>query len=329
MSTAAAALVAPAGCRAPTSAQRRLALPQAAPFARRVVASRALQQQEAEAAVGTPSTGGSSADAGRRYLSLLPPFFGRATELEEYVPGRLWDLAQPLKLDFQRFDIRLRMVVTRLPDGSLLLISPVAPTGEALSQLASIGGEVSHIVLPSSSPEHWFYGPALSDAFPNATVWAVPGLLEGQGLPFPFFRQYTSGMRPRCKALGQDPLPPELQGQLDAEVLTAPFFIEAAVVLPQHGALLLADTGFCMDAKEYAHLSQANIDAAKKVRVWDQLGPITRAVFEAEPEKGQAWVQAVLAREGWDLVIPAHASSPIRDGRRAFQECFAFLSEAT
>lgn len=41
------------------------------------------------------------------------------------------------------------------PDGSLLLISPVAPTGEALSQLAAIGGEVSHIVLPSSSPEHW------------------------------------------------------------------------------------------------------------------------------------------------------------------------------
>lgn len=42
---------------------------------------------------------------------------------------------------------------------------------------------------------------------------------------------------------GEDALPPELQGQLDWEVLTAPFFIEAAVVLPQHGALLLADTG--------------------------------------------------------------------------------------
>lgn len=42
---------------------------------------------------------------------------------------------------------------------------------------------------------------------------------------------------------GVDPLPPELEGQLESELLTAPFFIEAAVVLPQHQALLLADTG--------------------------------------------------------------------------------------
>lgn len=47
---------------------------------------------------------------------------------------------------------------------------------------------------------------------------------------------------PRASA-GVDPLPEELQGQLETETLTAPFFIEAAVVLPQHRALLLADTG--------------------------------------------------------------------------------------
>lgn len=62
--------------------------------------------------------------------------------------------------------------------------------------------------------------------------------------------------------------------------------------------------------------------------VWDRLGPITRVVFEAVPEQGRAWVEALLAREGWDLVIPAHASSPIRGGRAAFRECFAFLGEA-
>ncbi len=62
--------------------------------------------------------------------------------------------------------------------------------------------------------------------------------------------------------------------------------------------------------------------------MWDRLGPITRAVFEAVPDQGRAWVQAVLARPGWDLVIPAHASSPVRGGRAAFRECFAFLEEA-
>lgn len=58
-----------------------------------------------------------------------------------------------------------------------------------------------------------FYGPALSDAFPSATVWAVPGLLEGKGLPFPFFKQYTAGMRPRCKVLGEGGCGPALPRQ--------------------------------------------------------------------------------------------------------------------
>lgn len=60
-----------------------------------------------------------------------------------------------LPQDWAKFDIQLRMVAARLPDGSLLLISPIAPTQEALSLLAGLGGPVSHIVLPSSSPEHW------------------------------------------------------------------------------------------------------------------------------------------------------------------------------
>lgn len=42
---------------------------------------------------------------------------------------------------------------------------------------------------------------------------------------------------------GVDPLPPELEGQVETELLAVPFFIEMAVVLPQYRALLLADTG--------------------------------------------------------------------------------------
>ena len=42
---------------------------------------------------------------------------------------------------------------------------------------------------------------------------------------------------------GVDTLPAELEGQLESELLTAPFFIEAAIILPAHKALLLADTG--------------------------------------------------------------------------------------
>lgn len=192
------------------------------------------------------------------------------------------------------------------------------------AHLAALGGRVAHIVLPSTSPEHWFFGPSLSKAFPDATLWAAPGVMEGKGLPIPFFQQIVSGMRPRCKTLGVDPLPAELGEQLEWELLTAPFFIEAAVVLPQHKALLLADTGFCISAAEYSHLGQGNIDAAKKVGVWDRLGPITRVVFENNPDNGRRWVEAVQRRD-FDVVIPAHATAPVRDGKQAFAACFDFL----
>lgn len=64
-------------------------------------------------------------------------------------------------------------------------------------------GRTSESPSPSCFLPRRFYGPALSDRFPDATVWVVPGLLEGKGLPFPFFNTYTKGMRPRCKTLGE------------------------------------------------------------------------------------------------------------------------------
>ncbi len=55
------------------------------------------------------------------------------------------------------------------------LNSPVAPTGEVLKALEGIGRPVGHIVLPNGSPEHWYFGPAMAAAFPDATVWVSPG----------------------------------------------------------------------------------------------------------------------------------------------------------
>ena len=45
----------------------------------------------------------------------------------------------------------------------------------------------------------------------------------------------------------------------------------------------------------------------------------------ATPDQGRAWVDAILARQTWDTVVPAHATAPIRDGRAAFKACFDFL----
>lgn len=45
-----------------------------------------------------------------------------------------------------------------------------------------------------------------------------------------------------------DPLPAELQGEVEAvtyEALRFVWFVEAAIILPRYKALLLSDTGWC------------------------------------------------------------------------------------
>jgi Domain of unknown function (DUF4336) len=261
----------------------------------------------------------------RRYFSLLPPFFSRTTICEQISEG-LWSLAQPLKPPGQA-DIRLRMVAARLDDGNLLLIGPIAPTAETMQILKQLGGEVTHVIVPNTSPEHWFYAPALADALPQARFWFCPGFFEGKGVPLPGRSLFFGSQRARgqCATLGVDALPSELQGQVKTILFDVPFFLEAAVCLPRHQVLLLADTAICLSADDPEYAS-SNVKMAEKMGIWDRLGPITRVVFERYPQQGKAWVEAVLSECGdWDVVVPAHGSAPVQNGRIAFKDCFNFL----
>jgi hypothetical protein len=58
----------------------------------------------------------------REYLSLFPPFFMRTTTFQEFQPG-LYGLTQPLAINPESggFDVKLRMTVAKLGDGSLLV----------------------------------------------------------------------------------------------------------------------------------------------------------------------------------------------------------------
>ena len=294
---------------------------------RLIVRSSAQTQEQTTITTSIPSSEAELKES-RRYLSMLPPFFSRETTCEQLSEG-LWSMVQPLKPPGQA-DIRLRMVAAKLDDGNLLLSGPIAPTGEVLNMLKEFGGNVTHVIVPNTSPEHWLFAPALADALPNATFWFCPGFFEGKGVPLPgrslFFRSLRA--RGQSATLGVDTLPFELQGQLQTVLFNVPFFLEAAIILPRHRALLLADTGISLSASdpEYASLKGNNVKMAEKMGVWDRLGPITRIVFEQYPQQGKAWVEAVLSEcPDWDVVVPAHGSAPVKQGRAAFKNCFDFL----
>lgn len=310
-------------------------------------------QQTTTTSPPRPSTSSTHSEA-QKYFSILPPFFSRSTTMETFVPGQLYGFTQPLKPPGQP-DIRLRTILARVADGSFVLSGPIAPTQELLDMITfvttsnensstiSMSNRISHIIVPNTSPEHWLFAPALAKAFPDATLWTVPGFFQGSGVPLPgrslLFasipqRQMNFSER-KCKTLGKDPFPPELSDDISAILFDVPFFVEAAIVLRKYNALLLADTGICLSASdpEYASMSEQSVSIARSMGLWDRLGPVTRIVFERYPEQGRDWVNAVLntldesmMKGGEDVVVlPAHSSAPVVNGREAFKNCFDFL----
>jgi hypothetical protein len=66
----------------------------------------------------------------------------------------MWSFEQPQGLAFTEVQVNVRMTVTKLSDGSLLLYNPIAPTQECLDLLAELEAEVKYIVLGSAAYEH-------------------------------------------------------------------------------------------------------------------------------------------------------------------------------
>lgn len=71
--------------------------------------------------------------------------------------------------------IPVRMTVIRLAEGDLLLHSPTQFTSALRAELVQLG-PVRHLVAPTIG--HWTFLPDWQKAFPEAEVWAVPGLRD-------------------------------------------------------------------------------------------------------------------------------------------------------
>lgn len=107
----------------------------------------------------------------QRSRDLLP---GAPTRLVPYVADAVWVAQQPLA--FHGLEMGTRMTVLRADDGDgLVIYSPIAltePLREAVAEL----GRVVAIVAPNAL-HHLFVGDWLA-AFPDAQLWAAPGLPE-------------------------------------------------------------------------------------------------------------------------------------------------------
>lgn len=269
-------------------------------------------------------------------MSLLPPHFSRATQVKkvdfapEVVVGpddqanlETFAFSQPLK-PLGTPDIGLNAFAVK-SDDSVSLIGALAPTPEHLEQLRSLG-ELTDIVVNSSSPEHWLYAPALADHFPEATVWVLPGFLDGStGVPIPGRRWFFGNARRRgvVKEIGVDQGFPAC---LSHVVFSVKFFAEAAIEIKPAQAIVLSDLALKLDVDDYPDANRFGL--AEKAGIWGRVGAITRVVLEENPIEARRFLQDVSELPYRHLLL-SHATAVVQDGREELEQALAFLGEAT
>lgn len=92
-------------------------------------------------------------------------------EWQEYEPSTIWIREYPIH--FFGMDIRSRVTVVRLSDGSLLVHSPCEMDAETIAYIGNLG-PVSCIVAPGSF--HFSFVESAQKAFPDAETWICPGV---------------------------------------------------------------------------------------------------------------------------------------------------------
>jgi len=214
----------------------------------------------------------------------------------------LWVATRPLPLPVG--DIGTRMTVIRLPDGGLFLHSPVQLDAETRQALDAIG-PVRCVVAPSKV--HYFFVAAYGSAYPNARLFAAPGLAE---------------KRPelRFDAVLDDTPPVEWRGAIDQHLFGGATAINEVVFF--HSAsrtLVLTDLAFNMTT---APPGRARL-FCWLVGATGHFGPhrIVRAAIR-DRRAARASVQHILAWD-FDRIVVTHGDVLERGGRQQFEQAFA------
>jgi hypothetical protein len=166
-------------------------------------------------------------DPDRAFFHAFPPiwepYFGwgeRRTVTRPIVDGIIWSLEQEQALDVLAMNVRTT-VVKLAADGSLVVFSPQAPTGEFFRAIDALG-PVSHVVLPTYALEHKVYLPAFCRRYPNARVWVADGIWSVPiDLPLPLLGidPSSGGVLKRAEDRGADDVAPPWADEIDYKVL--------------------------------------------------------------------------------------------------------------
>lgn len=208
-------------------------------------------------------------------------------------------------------DLPIRMAVVRLSDGGVFLHAPVACTPALAAAVAAIGA-VRHIVAPSFA--HWLFVAEWRRRFPEATVWAVPGLAD---------RRAVRAADLRIDAeLGAD-APPEWSADMAQGLVPGGGgFCEAWFLHRRSRTLLLVDLVQNLEARRMPSIPATLMRAlgATDATTPRQLRAILRLGGQGARQAIAAMVQTAPA-----TVIFAHGRPFAADGATRLERAFAWL----
>lgn len=125
------------------------------------------------------------ADAGADTIyQAVPHLAAEEEEEEEVIPSmeaiqrfapKIWMVEGPV-ISFYGFPYPTRMVAIQLSDGSAWIWSPIALTEDLAAHIVKIVGPVKYIVSPNVL--HWLFLKEWQEKFPEAKVFAPPGLAK-------------------------------------------------------------------------------------------------------------------------------------------------------
>lgn len=226
--------------------------------------------------------------------------------LREFVPGQIW--IKEISLRFFGLQIGTRMTVIRLSDGSLFLHSPVR-LDQSLKQEFDKIGRVRFIVSPNNL-HHLFLGDYFTE-YPLARIYASPGLPEKRkDLKF----QYSLHDMPE----------PEWQEDLHQTIFYGPSRLSEAVFCHcASGTLILADLIMYFDETS-AFLTKL---MTRFFGIYKQpTPPMDFKINLSQKFQAKLSIEKILQWD-FDKIILAHGRLIERDGKKIFQEAFAWLFE--
>ena len=207
----------------------------------------------------------------------------------------------------------VRMTVIRLPDGGLLLHSPTPFRQQVRRELQALG-PVRHIVAPNVV--HWIHIKEWQSAYPDATVWAAPGLRDrGQ--------VRRSGVR-LDRDIGEA-APSDWQGVI--ETVTVPGslgFREVAFFHRPTCSLVVTDLVINFERDKMPNAIRPLLQLLGSVTPYGMPPPYLRAIIKGRREDAASAVNRLLALRP-ERVIMAHGRPFETHGMDALRRSLRWL----